>query len=507
MKEKKIHQNNKSTLASKTSWSAISTLSILVSSLLLSIVTARILGPNGFGYLAYLIWIIDTSTVFFSLGMQSTITRFLVELSGKEQSKKEKAIQAWILPKFLFLMILGLLFLITLGFLSEGIYKSIEIWYSLTLLFLFRGISSIYLASLAGRQRFDILAWVNIGSSLIQLICVIGLGYFFGLVGVLAGYILAAILPALLSVAMIYPLEKEHVLDDLFRNRILKFSLNTWFALIISTLVWSRIEILFIQKYWDNETIAMFSLSLSLAAIVVQGPLLLTGALMPHLAEQFGANNKVGIQLIYSSGTRLLGLALFPMCFVTAAAVEILIPLIYGENYYPAIQSAQILIIASALSFASIGTSVVMAMEKSYFIALSGFIGAIISIGGCFFLIPTFGTLGAAISRSIVQFSMIILGSWYIHSILKVTVPIKALLLTFTAALLSGLIVYVSLQYGGVSSMIFSIPLSLIFYLFLVRYFKIIDKEDEAFFNIALNHVPLSIKKIICNFLGLKMIK
>lgn len=501
--DKNIATKPAESLLQKTGWSAVSSLSVAVSSAFTGIITARILGPDGIGHLAYLIWIADMAAVLFGLGMQNTLTRFLAELTGQALMDQATALQRWIFPKFLLITILGVIVVISLGFTSKSPYESVAVWISLPILFFLRGIASLYQAFLAGQQRFNIAARVNFVSSAIQLVCVILGSYYFGLIGAILGYTAAAVFPALMSVTMITPTDLPVLIDSALRRRIWSYAIDTWFALIVSTLVWSRIEIFFIQHYWNSQTVAMFSISLSLGILATQGPMMLTGAVMPHLAEQVGAVNKEAIQRTYSSGTRLMALALFPMCFGCAAMVPVLIPMLYGNAFALAIPTAQIVIVTSALGFATVGTSVVMAMGKSRFIAISGFAGAIASLLGCLLLIPSLGAWGAAASRAIVQCSMIALGSYYIHHSLGVRMPFRALTYTLLSAVLCAGTIHLAVKYwGGLSSIIVTTPIAVVTYFYFVRFFKVIDDEDERYFLIVLSRLHPSIKSIAFRILG-----
>lgn len=493
-------------LMQKTGWSAVSSLSVAASSAITGIITARILGPTSVGHLAYLMWIADMAAVLFGLGMQNTLTRFLAELTGQALTDQVAALQRWIFPRFLFITVLGVIVIVSIGFTSKSPYESLAVWVSLPLLFFLRGIGSLYQAFLAGQQRFDIAARINVISSTIQLFAVILGSYYFGLIGATWGYVAAAVVPALMSLAMLRQSDSSVPIDSLLRSRIWSYAIDTWFALIVSTLVWSRIEIFFIQRYWNSQAVAMFSISLSLGILATQGPMMLTGAIMPHLAEQVGATNKEAIQRIYSSGTRLMGLALFPMCFSCAAMVPVLIPLLYGKAFTPAIPTAQLVIATSALSFATVGTSVVMAMGKSRFIALSGFAGAIISLIGCLLLIPPLGAWGAAISRSFVQSLMIGLGSWYIHRSLKVRMPFRALVCTLISAIMcSGTVHLAVIYWGGLKSIIVVTPIAVVVYFTCIRFFKVIDVEDERFFLMVLSRLPPLIQNMAFSVIGLNV--
>ena len=342
-------------LVTKTTWSAVASLANTVGRFIASVIIARRLGPSGVGQLAYLIWLIDFMNVFSNLGLQNSLTRFLAELYGRGRSSESSLFAGWIFRRYLISVITGglLVALVSARFSRHASVGSAT--GLLVLLFMLQGLASLTTAELTGRQRFDTLARINGFAAILLVVGQIFGVYFFGLLGAIGGYIIGALLPGLFSLGMLRSGSPGWRPEPALQRRIWKYAAYTWLAAIVSAFVWSRVEVFFIERYWNPHEVAMFTIGLSLAALATQGPSLLLGALLPHFAALFGAGDKAAIDRAYSTGTRLMGLLLFPLAFGGAAVTPVLLPMLFGPQFAPAIPNAMVLMALSCLGFAGVG--------------------------------------------------------------------------------------------------------------------------------------------------------
>jgi O-antigen/teichoic acid export membrane protein len=365
--------------------------------------------------------------------------------------------------------------------------REIRIWQVLVAYFLMQGLSIFYTAYLGGIKRFDIIARLNLTSSLVLLVVTTLGTVAYGTTGAVFGYFAGALPIAVLSLRLLWlPSGHERELENSLRNRCLKYAVFTWFAAIVTAIVWSRIEVFFLERYWNVHTVAMFTIGLTLSYLATQGPLLLTGPLMPHFASLVGARNHDMIRSSYARFTRLLAAMLFPMCFGLASITPALLPLLYGKSFAPAVPAAMVLIVISALSFANVGSALIYGMEKSFFIAVGGAAGAVLSLTSCMLIIPRWGTLGAVCCRAGVQTSMILLGLWYIQTRLLVPVPFRSLGKIILAASVSAIPSYLIVRhYTSVFGIGLAIPIAICVYVAAARALHILQLGDVELFESA----------------------
>ena len=130
---------------------------------------------------------------------------------------------------------------------------------------------------------------------------------------------------------------------------------------------------------------------------------------------------------------------MIPLAFGGAAIIPVLLPLLFGAEFAPAVPNAMVLTVTAALAFSTIGSSLVYAKERSGFIALGGFVGAVLSVAAGFLIVSRFGVWGAVWSRLFVQAFMIALGTWFIVTRLHFSYPFRSLGSTVVAAGLCSL--------------------------------------------------------------------
>ncbi len=171
--------------------------------LVVQVVIARMLGPDGVGRIAYMVWLIEIANLLVCFGLPSSLTRYLAELHGQQKPGEASRFAQWVFIRYLLLTLLGA---VTVGilFFSSSQYSGAESALpALMLLFLVYGLQAINQADLAGRQRFDLLARINIAATAVLVAGVIAGGYFYGVTGVLYGYLGGAVVPAVYSLGML----------------------------------------------------------------------------------------------------------------------------------------------------------------------------------------------------------------------------------------------------------------------------------------------------------------
>ena len=203
--------------------------------------------------------------------------------------------------------------------------------------------------------------------------------------------------------------------------------------------MWSRAEVFFLQRSTGSAAVGLFSVGLTLANIAAQGPMLLTPALLPHFAQNFGRNALAEMRTTYATATRLLAFLVFPACFGFAAVMPAVLPMMYGSAFADAVPAATVLVLAAGIgATASVGSSLVMAMDRSDFVFLSGALAAVLTVIAGLTIIPMFGLMGAAWTRCAIQTAAVGFGAWFILRRLNCPLPLLDLGKLLLAAILCG---------------------------------------------------------------------
>lgn len=487
-------------LAQKVGWSASASICNMSGRLLVQVMLARMLGPEGMGKIAYIVWLIEVANLLVCFGLPSTLTRYLSELHSQQKTVEAARFAQWVFVRYLLLALTGSVVVAILFFYSSQ-YKGLEAALPvLSVLFLARGLESINHADLAGRQRFDLLARVN-GVATLALAIGVGVGaYGFGVIGALYGYVGGAMVPALYSFTILRSFSFHQKVPENLRRRVWKFAINTWLALLVSAFVWSRMEIYFLERYWNAHEVAMFTVALTFAQMVQQVSALFSGSFMAHFSHLLGKGNQDLVQRQYESSTRLMAFMVVPMAFGGAAIMPTLLPLLFGGEFAPAVPNAMVLTATAGMAFSTIGSSLVYAKERSDFICMCGFVGAVLSVAAGFWVVSRFGAWGAVWARMIVQSLMIVLGTWFIVKQLHFSYPFGSLgrtALAGTFCALAAWSIIHSLPYP-ILMLSFAVPLGAVVYAFSAKFLHVLGIEEVRQLKRATSRLPAGIHKYFC---------
>lgn len=485
-------------------FSTMAGLGTALGSLFSMVLVARLLGTTGTGQIAYALWIVTLAVTFIDFGIYQSLTRYLPALSAESGDETARALGAYLLRPALAFAGFG-----ALGFgywaltAPEGRTVAPTTWGMIGLLFLLQLVASFGLGALRGMQRFDLAAKLTLASLALQLLAVAAGAQLGGVNGALLGYCAGQILPiAALGRIVRHPA----VADKALRRRVMRFALFAWAGALTLTLVWSRLEILFLEHYHGIETVALFTAGFTFANIASQGPLLLTGALLPHFAESHARQSLEQLRSTYATATRVMALLLFPTCFGLAAILPALLPLVYGQAFAGALPAGEILVAGAAIGASgAVGSQMIYARERSDFIFLSGLVGAVLSVAACFAVIPQFGLVGAAWARLAVHGFMVAYGSWFIWRRLDCPIPFVALTKMLAAALLCAaaarlLIVVIA---NPVLATAAAVAAGALVYVLAIRLFAALPLQDIARLGSFAARLPAGIRPSVTGVLAL----
>ena len=184
----------------------------------------------------------------------------------------------------------------------------------------------------------------------------------------------------------------------------------------------------------------------------------------------------------YEIGTRFLAAIVFPACFGMAAIMPVLLPLIYGPAFSPAIPAAMVLVCVAALGVTTvIATNLVQALERNDFIFFSAAVGAVFVVLAGFVLVPAFGLSGAVATRAAIQILMVAAGTWFVSSHLGYRPPFGSLGRLLAAAVASALVAAACVSIvGGAASLLAAVPAALIVYVVGLRVLRALPPNDLA---------------------------
>jgi O-antigen/teichoic acid export membrane protein len=446
-------------LAQNSLLAALGGAAIALANFFCTIVAARTLTMAEVGVIAYALWLVWLLAPAIDLGISSAAARFIPYLRGTGAAVRARSLGARLSRCLAVSVLVAIALLVFIAWWSGRLHVNVGDPVGgqaalvgpalvITIVLMAAQVASTFgYAHLKGFQAFGRVARIAWTSFFLQLAGVAIGSLTMGVPGALAGYTLGLLLPALAAMrAMRGPADVEPALV----RRVTLYAIFAWGGNIASALVWSRLELFFLERYWGMEAVAAFAIALALTQLATQGPALLTSALLTFLAEKTGRNEMDSMKLDFAVASRLLATLVFPICFGMAAVIPVLLPGLYGHQFSIAVPAAMVLVCVSALNVTSIvGTNLVYALERSDFIFASSLLGAGLSVLTAMFLISEFGLAGAVGSRVAVQITMLVAGAWFISAKLGFPIPFAALFRLIVAASLCAATAAICVQLIG----------------------------------------------------------
>jgi O-antigen/teichoic acid export membrane protein len=487
-------------LAHNTLHSAAAGLSIVLGGFLSNVLIARMLGVEASGIVAFATWAITVGVMLGDLGAPGTLARYLPDLQARKSDMAAQGLVRWLSR-----LNVAAAATVACGFAGYAVWVWLDrpagfgrfrdgpwFWLLIACACLGQTLAAFVYGYLKGMQRFAILAKLATVSALFQIAATFTGGTMFGVPGALTGVIAGGILPALLLRRILrargsVPLE--------LKRRVRRFALESWASYLVTAFAWTRMEILFLEMSWGSHAVALFAASVTLANVATQGPLLLTGGLLPHLSSQADSGSGQP-QATYAASIRLLAFLLFPACLGAAAIAPSLVPAIYGREFAGAVPSTVVLLCGAAITAScSVAFTYMLAMERTRFVFVTGGVAALCVITAGLTLIPSYGVMAAAIARTVIQTAVSIATVWYLGRHLNCPTPVSSLLRIFAAAVSCAVAAWLCIWFiPGPIGMAVAVIVGAVVYGLGVRLLKALPQGDVERLLTALTILPRSIR-------------
>lgn len=379
-------------------WFTIARIINLGISLCTTIIIARLLGPSAFGLFNYALSIVALFTVISNLGISNILYK---QLTLEKESREEIIGSALFLNMITASIAIGIV-IVSLIFIKETPYvKSLILLLSLTFVTYPLTLLSFDFLKDAEAKYVTITQIVTL---FISNICkIIAIYYFSSIAYMAVVLILENIIAGALYAYQISFIKKRSLTFTVNRKRvrlIFSLSLPLIFYGAFSE-IYARIDQIMLKFYLDTVAVGLYSASVRLTEIWYMVPNILAGALFPALAN--AKNDLLNYRKRYRMLLVILTGAAGIISFVVYFTREYLIRIIYGTDFLPASPILGIYIFSLIGYFLSllIYQDLFIRHSNKWLVALLPFSTAVINVILNIFLIPLYGTVGAAIATTV----------------------------------------------------------------------------------------------------------
>ena len=471
-------------------WYVASTAIPQLYTLVISIIAARFLGPDGMGRQSFIAYASITLTSVLSSSMFLALMRYIGETRGGGRSELLPALVRWAWRVQAAAALLGggvLAAAAALGATPRGA------WAFAAVVSFVGVLHTVPTAVLIGLQRFRQAAVVGLVTGFVGTLAVAivlwqggGITGMFAteaVVGVLNLFWTGTLARRSLAGAKSEPSETAGPFDSLeLRRRVGRFAVLSALGLVLELVVGTRSEFFFLAHYSTDAEIAFYSIAFSAVAALRLIPRALAGSTTPAFATLYGAGEHERIRSGYSRSLRLLLIATLPLTAAALALGPELIEEVYGRNYSGAGAPVQILLVVfPVVAISSQANALLSGLGRIRTPLVANAIGAVADLGLAWVLIPSLDARGAAIANAAGQgaYALIVLAAG--ARIVKVRWRLWALARNAAAATAAGLAGwFVGTALDGFTGLIAAAAALSAVYALLAIVLRVLPRDDAA---------------------------
>jgi O-antigen/teichoic acid export membrane protein len=374
--------------------------------LVLSVVAARFLGPDGMGRQSLIAFVGITTVMVATAGFPLSVSRFVGELLGAREGGVALGLYRWTWRVELVAAAIAAASLVALGLFGS---QPALAWVLVGVASGLAVLQSVPQALLVGAQRWREATVVGlvIGIAVVPAtIAILAFG------GDITGFFAVEVVAVAINLAWTSHLARgvaahlpapERASPEL-RRRFLGFAGISTVNVLIQYVVWTRSELLVLDRVSPDAQIALYSIAFATVAGLARLPEAIARVTMPAVATLIGADELHRVRGGYWRAMRLLLFMTPPVVAGAAVTGPALISLAYGDDFSGA---GKVLIVLLApllvLPLITTSTALLFAFARLRFLLTMGILATVVDVTLAILLIPRFDALGAAIANGVAQ--------------------------------------------------------------------------------------------------------
>lgn len=466
-----------------------------ISGFVIHAVVGRILGPADYGRYGLVITLTTMVIILIGNGIPTAMAKYLSEVfETKANLIKVIKRQAIILQS----LIIGTITIIF--FLASPLIAKILGDPTLTPLFRISTLiipafaaASFYFSYFTGLHKFNIQSGLKIFRSILKIIFIITLAYFWRVEGSIAGYIVAPTAVFLIALAIdkfivskeLHYVETQHVAslpeDTQFDWKKL---VNYAWQIVVFFLAYElliSIDLYLVKGilHSDYQT-GIYNASITIGRIPYYLFYALTVILLPVISKTTSRNMREETTRIITQSLRLMVILLIPSVILMSVYSKEIILLFFSENYIESAYPMSILVWGVGfLTIFYVLCFIMSGAEKVKKPMIISAIGLAINTILNYFLIKKYGIAGSAIATSLASAFITFIMLYYIWKDFGVALHYKSI----SKVILAGALMYLVSLFFPAGQLIFILWFIILFafYLFILYITKEIRKEDLLF--------------------------
>ncbi len=420
----------------------ISTLVFVITGYISNIWLGRYLGPEDYGVYGLIAALMTIGNLFQNSGLPQSVSKYIAE----HKDHADSILYRGLCLQLIIVAITTAVFLLFSGTIATHVLKDslLKPYIQLSsLVFPFYGIYAFYLWYYNGLHRFKRQALMNITFSLSKLLLIIILTLFFKLTGTIMGFIFSPFIALLTGFK--FP-RKNNGLIFPYKKLIL-FSLPLTLFSLFSSILQSQ-DLFFLKMFHSEDALpGYYTANQNISRILFFSLSVFSLVLFPSISKSVSDKTDEKTKEIISRSLRLALLLLLPATLAISGSSKEIIRLLFSEKYVPGAASLSILIFSfSFLTIFSILANILNGAGYPKRSMVISFLSVLVSGIFCYFLIPPFGLVGAAVATGLGGFFAMSITGYFVFKKFGALLPIRSTINICAASLLLyGLVLIIKL--------------------------------------------------------------
>jgi O-antigen/teichoic acid export membrane protein len=457
----------------------------LVSTLLTTVVIARVIGPTRLGYFNLIFWLTAITCSVGSLGIPLTTFKYMGEFLGG--GKKELARAVFFYNLWAQTVIASALTAIGMVAVFTLVDRSYRVCSILLVLSMVPNMIT-FIPSQANSAAED--AALNtrgafVGAIVYVAAVAVSLLLGWNLVGIAAGVLLyrtaelavktVPVLKSMKSVPQV-PLPRE------IRKRMFSFSGMSTGLMILQIVIWDRSDIIFLKLLQpDIRQLAFFSVCFSVTDRLMRMPQTFANALSATQMAEYGRDKARLFRMTSKASTYVL-LGALPILIGLACIGGPFVRVMYGPQY---LQAIPVFIVVALFSIPKAiltpAQTLLYSAEDLGFVLKWGCVAAAMNVLLDVALIPSHGALGAAWANGVAQTfaALTIWGRVLVRYPVQIDRPVLLRLAAATLAMAIVVLGIVAIPLSPLMKLSVAVPAGAIVFLVTSRMFAVLQKDDR----------------------------
>lgn len=476
-------------LAKSALWVTISEIIFNLSGYIIHSFVGRILGPADYGRYGLVVTLTTMVIILIGNGIPTAMSKYISEIFENNAPLVKKIKKQTILLQTILIGSITVLFFVSAPLISKilGDPSLTKLFRISTLIIPAFAMASFYFSYYTGLHKFNIQSILKTLRSIIKVVAIISLAYFYKVEGSIIGYVAAPFLVFVVAFFIdklyIDPRLKEKIKTSEEKNPDFdcKKLVNYAWQVIVFFLAYElfiSIDLYLVKGILkDDYLTGIYNAALTVGRIPYYIFYALTVILLPVVSKSTFENNKEKTREIIGQSLRFMIILLVPSVILMAQFSIPIIKIFFSTKYIDAALPMEILVYGVGfLTIFYVMSFVMNGAGKTKIPMIISAVGVVANSVLNYFLIKKYGLIGSAIATSATSFLVMLSMIYFLFREFGNLIKMKSLLKIF----FSGIFVFfASLLFP--KEEIFSIFWSIIlfaFYLFILYILKELKKED-----------------------------